>query len=237
MKTTLIKMLTHSGHGSRKDVTLILKQERVSIDGEIVKDPKLVVEPTGLKYKIDDIDYVYYDKVYLALNKPQNFECSHSPTHHESVFNLIPEEFITRNTQACGRLDADTTGLLIFTDDGPLNQKLTSPKRKLPKTYLVTLKHDITDSFMTSLLNGVVLKDSPAPAKAETLVKVNEKLIELTISEGRYHQVKRMVAAASNRVEGLKRTSVGGLKLEALNLNEGEYCILTDDLLEILFQD
>lgn len=235
MKTTLLKMLTHSGHGSRKDVSTLIKQGLVSINDELQNNPKNLVETKDLQYKIGESSFVFYEKIYLALYKPKDFECSHLPTHHESVFKLLPKEFVARNVQACGRLDADTTGLLIFTDDGTFNQKLTSPKKKVPKTYLVTLKHKVTDEFMKALFKGVLLKDSPTKVMAAKLTQINDKQIELTISEGRYHQVKRMVAAASNRVENLKRISIGDLKLESLNLEIGEFTVLEESLQTLLF--
>ncbi len=235
MKITLLKMLTHSGHGSRREALALIEQGLVSINKKIAENPKILLETKELQYEIDGVSHMFFDKVYLALYKPKNFECSHHPTHHEPVFNLIPKNFVSRKVQACGRLDADTTGLLLFTDDGTFNQKLTSPKKKLPKTYLVTLKHKATDDFIKALTEGLVLKDSPNPVKAEKLNLLNEKQLELTIFEGRYHQVKRMVAAASNRVEALERVSIGSLRLQDLNLELGESRILTNEDLDSIF--
>ncbi|MDB2447431.1 pseudouridine synthase, partial [bacterium] len=159
MKLTLLKMLRHSGYGNRADTLRLIRQKRVSVDGAILSDPKVQLETDGLKYMVDDTEFTFYDKIYVALSKPQGYEVSHSPTHHKSVFELLPDSYDRRKVRGCGRLDADTTGLLLFTDDGKFNQKLMSPKSKVTKTYRVTLKHEVTDGLLMSLKEGVFLKD------------------------------------------------------------------------------
>ncbi len=131
-----------------------------------------------------------------------------------------------------GRLDADTTGLLILTNDGELNHVLTSPRRKLPKTYRVELKHPLTEEQIQRLSEGVVLRDDPEPTAPAHVLMLSEREMELTITEGRYHQVKRMLAAVGNRVERLHRTAIGKLRLEGMA--EGAWRELSADEVSLL---
>jgi 16S rRNA pseudouridine516 synthase len=223
MKWTLLKILTHSGLGSRKEALALIKKNKVLLNGEICRNEKIVVEAAELQsYQVDGEPLVFREKLYYLINKPRGYECSHRPSHHKSVFALLPDIFIRRGLEACGRLDVDTTGLLLFTDDGQFNKKIMSPKTKLPKTYRVTTKHPMSASFKEKITSGVRLNDDPetliVPAKTEF---VEECMMIITITEGKYHQVKRMVAAAGNRVEELHREAIGALTLEDLNLGEG----------------
>ncbi len=149
------------------------------------------------------------------MNKPEHYECSLKPLHHPSVISLLPPPLRTRKLQPVGRLDEDTTGLLLFTDDGKLIHRLTHPKKHVDKVYRVTLKHPITDNQISTLLKGVLLKDEKAEVKAGSCVKITDNVIELTLAQGKYHQVKRMLAAVSNRVTALERVQFGRLKLPA----------------------
>ena len=135
--------------------------------------------------------------IYIMLHKPSGVECSRSPSAHRSVFDLLPPEFLKNGVQPVGRLDADTTGLLILTNDGELNHVLTSPRRKLPKTYRVELKHPLTEEQIQRLSEGVVLRDDPEPTAPAHVLMLSEREMELTITEGRYHQVKRWLAVAA----------------------------------------
>lgn len=161
------------------------------------------------------------NRVYLAFHKPAGAECSRAPSSHRSVFDLLPEEFLRNEVQPVGRLDADATGLLLFTNDGEFNHLLTSPRRKLPKTYRIILRHILSDEQLKSLENGVVLKDDPRPTAPAQLKRLSEREVEITITEGRYHQVKRMLGAVGNRVESIHRITIGELKLG--DLAEGKW--------------
>lgn len=164
------------------------------------------------------------------LNKPANFECSHKPKFYPSVYSLLPRPLLTRGVQAVGRLDEDTTGLLLLSDDGQFIHTYTSPKKKIPKVYDVTVKHPVDESQVAALLSGVQLNDEPAPIAAAGCDFLAERLMRLTVTEGKYHLVKRMIAAAGNRVEGLNRVSIGGLNLpDDLPLGEWRW-LETDDL-------
>jgi 16S rRNA pseudouridine516 synthase len=136
------------------------------------------------------------------------------------VYNLLPSPLRLRpnknaiqGVQAVGRLDQDTTGLLLLSDDGQFIHRISSPKHHVPKLYQVACKHPVDDKQVAKLLDGVVLDDSPKPVRAAACVQTGELTLDLTLTEGKYHQVKRMLAAVGNRVEGLHRASMGSLTL------------------------
>src|SRR5690606_15731082 len=161
------------------------------------------------------------------LHKPAGYECSLKPSAWPGVHNLLALPLRRRGLQPVGRLDQDTTGLLLMTDDGPLLHKLTSPKHNVPKVYEVTLKHPMPADRLQSLMDGVVLDDDPRPVRAEQAELVSELHLRLSLTQGKYHQVKRMVAAAGNRVEALHRSQIGRLALPA-DLAPGQWRWLDD---------
>lgn len=158
---------------------------------------------------------------YILLNKPEDYETSHKPKHYRSIFSLFPDNIRNIDMQAVGRLDADTTGVLLITNDGKLNHNLTSPSRKIPKLYEVTLKHPTGETLCETLKNGVLLHDENETVCAADAVLENPTTLLLTITEGKYHQVKRMIAAAGNRVQHLHRRRFAHLETE--NLKPGEW--------------
>lgn len=191
-----------------------------------VTDPAANIdEIDGVHFSVDEEDWVGSSKLVIALNKPAGFECSHESLHHRSIYQLLPNHFIKRGVRCVGRLDVDTTGLVILTDDGALNHRLTSPRAKVAKTYRVGLKHPVSDAICDTLLRGVILRDDPDPVFATACRLLDEKTLLLTIAEGRYHQVKRMVAAGSNRVTALHRVSIGRITLPE-NLEQGKWKVL-----------
>ena len=222
MAMELERLLRTQGFGSRAECRALILSGRVSIHGETCDDPYAEFEPDGFEFSVDGNSWTFRGKAYIALNKPANFECSHKPKLHPSVYTLLPRPLVTRGVQAVGRLDEDTTGLLLMTDDGQFIHKNTSPKKLVPKVYAVTTRHPIDDNQINALLHGVLLNDEPLPIAAAACKRVSDHLLHLTITEGKYHQVKRMVAAASNRVEALHRISIGGFELPA-TLNPGEW--------------
>ncbi|MGI4814757.1 MAG: 16S rRNA pseudouridine(516) synthase [Janthinobacterium lividum] len=161
---------------------------------------------------VDGQRWRYREKAYLALHKPAGYECSHSARDHASVFELLPAPLRQRGVECVGRLDADTTGLLLLSDDGAFIHALTAPRRKVAKIYRVTVKHPLDERQLSALQSGVLLHGDTEPVRGMAR-RVDALTLELTISEGKYHQVKRMVAAAGNRVEALHRLAVGGLTL------------------------
>lgn len=202
------------GFGTRYECNALILSGKFSYKGKVINDPGEDISIVdGDVFHIDGRQWFFYEKAIVMLNKPQNYECSTKPKCYPSVNSLLPTPLRKRGLQPVGRLDVDTTGLLILTNDGQLNHKLTHPKKKIPKVYEVSLKHQADESFINKLLSGVKLKDEKEILKVDECRLIDEKKVLLTISQGKYHQVKRMVAAASNRVEGLKRVQVGKLLL------------------------
>ena len=174
----------------------------------------------GLKFKVQGTDWPYCERAYLMLHKPAGTECSQKPSTYPTIYTLLPSPLRTRpqkaavqGVQAVGRLDQDTTGLLLMTDDGKFIHRMSSPKHHVPKVYEVTVKHALDARQVDRLLAGVVLDDDPVAVRAAACEMVSELHLRLTLTEGKYHQVKRMVAAVGNRVEGLHRSQIGGLSL------------------------
>jgi 16S rRNA pseudouridine516 synthase len=199
---------------------------------------------TGLRFRVQGVDWAYFEKAYLMLHKPAGTECSQKPSTYPSIYTLLPsplrlrpQKSAVQGVQAVGRLDQDTTGLLLMSDDGQFIHRMSSPKKHLPKVYEVTCKHPLDDKQVKKLLDGVVLDDDPKSVRAAAceIVDVDgDKLhLRLTLTEGKYHQVKRMLAAVSNRVEGLHRSRIGGLALPA-DLLPGQWRWLSAADLELL---
>ena len=229
----LDRLLQSQGFGSRKECRQLVRNGWLTINGETVEDPFREVEAAGFTYEVDGEPWEYREKAYLMLNKPVGYECSREPMHNKSIFALLPDHLVGRGVQPVGRLDSDTTGLLLLSDDGQFIHALTSPKRKVPKTYRVTLKHAADGAFVQKLRDSVWLNDESEATAAAGAELVEPTTLLLTITEGKYHQVKRMVAAAGNRVEALCRVALGGLALPA-DLAEGEWRWLNEAELEQL---
>ena len=179
-------------------------------------------EPQGLRFRVQGVEWAYYDPAYVMLHKPAGTECSQKPSAHPSIYTLLPGPLRQRpqkgpvqGVQAVGRLDQDTTGLLLLTDDGKFIHRMASPRHHVPKVYEVGLKHAGTPQQVQRLLDGVVLEDDPRPVRAAACTLVSELHLQLTLTEGKYHQVKRMLAAVGNRVESLHRSRIGQLELPA----------------------
>ncbi len=233
-RQTLDRILQSQGIGTRKWCRELISDGEVSIAGEVVTDYRESFETEGLRFTLFDEEWVYREQVIIALNKPPNVECSRKPSHHPGVMSLLPEEFTWRDVQAIGRLDHDTTGLLLLTDDGAFNHAMSSPKRHVNKLYLATTAEPVTDALVETLLTGVQLNDEPQPLRASICRQVGSHQIEIVIDQGKYHQVKRMLAAAGNHCAALQRTAIGGLTLASLGLAEGEWCFLEEAQLALL---
>jgi 16S rRNA pseudouridine516 synthase len=212
----------------------LIEDGDVFIGGEVQSSYKTPIETDGLVLTVFDEEWIYREHVYLALYKPANFECSRKPSHHPGVLTLLPEQMTWRDVQPVGRLDHDTTGLLLMSDDGPFIHAQSSPKRHIPKVYQATTQEPVTPELVARLLAGVQLHDEPAPLAALSCIQRGEHLLEIVLEQGKYHQVKRMLAAAENHCVALHRSQVGGLTLEALGLQEGEWCYLDAAQLALL---
>lgn len=211
---TLDRLLQSQGFGSRKLCRTMVEDGRVQVDGETCDDPAADFATDGTVLTVDGAKWVCRERVYLAVNKPANTECSHRPQHHPSVFSLLPPQLVHRGVQCVGRLDQDTTGLLLMSDDGAFIHALSSPKKQVSKVYQVTTRHPVQAGQIGALLEGVLLHDEPKPIAALACEQVATHVLLLTIAEGKYHQVKRMIAAAGNRVEHLHRIAVGPWRLD-----------------------
>lgn len=202
-------ILFTQGFGTRHDCQVLVESGAITVDGRVCDDIYEEFTPEGLRFTFRDQEWPVYEKAVIAMNKPVGYECSMKPSAHPSIMNLLPSQLRKRNMQPVGRLDVDTTGVLIFTDDGALQHRLIHPKRHVAKVYEVTCRHPITQKMCDKLVSGVVLDDSPKPVKADSAVMVDEHHLRLTLTQGKYHQVKRMVAACSNRVDALHRSAFG----------------------------
>ncbi|WP_234083157.1 16S rRNA pseudouridine(516) synthase [Azonexus sp. R2A61] len=222
----LERILQMHGFGTRKGCRAMIRAGRVAVAGAVVDDPFVDLATDGLIFAVDGVDWPFLEFATLVLHKPAGYECSRKPQHHPSVLELLPPALRERGVQPIGRLDEDTTGLLLITDDGQLNHQLSSGKRKVPKVYRATTKHAVDAAQIEQLLAGVLLHDEPEPIAAAAAEAIGERLLRLTVTEGKYHQVKRMVAAVGNRVEALHREMVGGLALPA-DLKIGDWRWLT----------
>ncbi len=233
-------LLYSQGFGTRRVCAGLIQQGLVTVAGTAVMDAGQEVQPQGLQFTVQGKAWEYQSPAYVMLHKPAGTECSQKPSTWPSIYTLLPAPLRQRpqkgpvqGVQAVGRLDQDTTGLLLLTDDGKFIHRMSSPRHHVPKVYEVTVKHPLDDRQVQRLLQGVVLDDDPKPVAAAACEAVADHHLRLTLTEGKYHQVKRMVAAAGNRVEGLHRSRIGGLALPA-DLQPGQWRWLsTADLLAI----
>ena len=227
-KQTLDRILQSQGFGTRRGCQQLIEAGEVSIAGASVTNPRASFETDALEFAVYGDAWTYREQVYIALNKPANFECSRKPSHHPGVLTLLPEQFTWRDVQPVGRIDHDTTGMLLMSDDGAFIHAQSSPKRHIPKVYVASTHDPVTPALVELLLAGVKLHDEPAPLAAVSCRKLDAHRLEIVLEQGKYHQVKRMLAAAGNHCTALRRTAIGNLTLDALGLKEGEWCYLDD---------
>jgi 16S rRNA pseudouridine516 synthase len=209
----IAQILFSQGFGSRRECAGLLQHGLVRVAGRVLEDPHEEFELQGLVFEVQGRAWTYQAQALLMLHKPAGYECSQKPRHHPSILSLLPTPLRTRGVQPVGRLDEDTTGLLLLTDDGALIHRLTSPKHHVPKVYEVGCRHPVDEVQLQRLRAGVVLDDDPAPVRAAAAERTGECALSLTLTEGKYHQVKRMLAAVGNRVESLHRSRFGALVL------------------------
>jgi 16S rRNA pseudouridine516 synthase len=221
----LEKILQSQGFGSRKYCQQLIKNGSVQIEGQVCENPKQNINTDQLCFQVFGEEYQYREHLYIVLNKPKGYECSHQATHHKSVFSLLPEVLIHRGIQCVGRLDQDTTGLLLLTDDGQYLQALTNPRKHVPKVYHVTTVDPISSEQLMALEQGVELRNEKGIYAATNVQLFSRHQLAMTIHQGVYHQVKRMLAAVGNKVEVLHRHQIGLLELP--ELKEGEWIYLT----------
>lgn len=239
-------VLYSQGFGIRRVCSGLIQQGKVQLWDQDAQafvhetDAMREVHASGLRFCVQGQEWQYQAKGYLMLNKPAGTECSQKPSAWPSIYTLLPAPLRQRpckgavqGVQAVGRLDQDTTGLLLLSDDGQFIHRMSSPKKHLPKVYRVQAKHPVSDAMMERLRHGVVLDDDPKPVQASDCQRIDESIIDLTLTEGKYHQVKRMLAAVGNRVEGLHRWKIGNLELPA-DLPAGQWRWLSEADLQAL---
>ena len=243
----LQEILYTQGFGTRRVCAGLIQQGHVQIISSetpaVVTDSAMEIEASDLKnlhFRVQGVDWEYHEKAYIILHKPAGTECSQKPSTYPSIYTLLPsplrlrpQKSAVQGVQAVGRLDQDTTGLLLLSDDGQFIHRMSSPKKHQPKVYEVTVKHPLEEKQVARLLSGVVLDDDPKPVRAAACEMVNPLHLRLTLTEGKYHQVKRMVAAVGNRVEGLHRSRIGDLELPS-DLAPGQWRWLREVDLEKL---
>ncbi len=225
--TSLERILSKQGFGTRKQCRIMILNQEITVNGTLCDNPDATFELENLSYTVKNEHWDYKEKSYLMLHKPSNYECSHKTQHHPTIYSLLPHPLVVRDVQCIGRLDEDTTGLILISDDGQFIHRMSSPKHKVPKIYEVTCKHAVSDEQIAHMLKGVQLIDEDSPIAALACNRISNNVIHMTLAEGKYHQVKRMVAAISNRVEGLKRIQIGQLNLPE-DLKAGEWRWLSD---------
>ena len=234
-------ILYSQGFGTRRVCAGLIQQGHVQVFGSDdgapaigCTDASADFDTRALRFRVQGVEWPYAERAYLVLNKPTATECSQKPSTYPSIYTLLPSPLRTRpqkgavqGVQAVGRLDQDTTGMLLLTDDGKFIHRMSSPRHHVPKVYEVRVKHPLDERQVKKLLDGVVLEDDPKPVKAAACEAVGEFDLRLTLTEGKYHQVKRMVAAVSNRVEGLHRSKIGNLSLPS-DLAPGQWRWLSE---------
>jgi 16S rRNA pseudouridine516 synthase len=231
------KMLSNLGYGSRKEVKKLLKDGSVQINQQVIKDPGHHVNPEKDIVNVHGDEVTYREFIYLMMNKPPGVISATEDTRDETVIDLLELEDSIFEPFPVGRLDKDTEGLLLITNDGQLAHRLLSPKKHVPKTYFAVIEGEVTLEDIEAFKKGVVLDDGyeTKPGELEILKSGMTSDIELTITEGKFHQVKRMFQAVGKRVVYLKRLTMGPLKLDE-SLELGEYRELTEEEIQELMK-
>lgn len=228
MLQRLDKLIASQGRFSRREVQELIKNGAVKVNGITVRDrgAKSDDEKDIICVNGEQLDFQRF--VYIMLNKPKGVVSATNDKNEKTVIDLVPKEFKGRNLFPAGRLDITTTGFVLVTDDGDFAHRILSPKNHIEKTYEARLAESVTEGQLEAVRNGIGLKDGTKclPAKVTVLADGEKPLVEIKICEGKYHQIKRMFAAAGNAVIELKRTQMGRLTLDP-SLKEGE-CRLLD---------
>lgn len=219
------KFLSHMGVGTRTEVKQLLKKGAISVNNQVEKSPKTQIQPSEDQVKLNGERIQYVDKVYLLLNKPKGYISATVDDHHKTVLDLI-DDYKYLDLFPVGRLDKDTEGLLLITNDGDFNHQLMSPTKHVSKTYEVISQKTITKNDIKLFKTGIELNEG-LTKPAELKVGEQEKQSFVTIYEGKYHQVKRMFHAIDNEVIELKRIKIGDLALDD-DLIQGTYRHLTE---------
>ncbi|WP_029595148.1 pseudouridine synthase [Exiguobacterium chiriqhucha] len=231
------KLLANMGYGSRKDVKILLKQGVVRVDDQPVKDAKRQVNLETERVTVQGEVVEYKPFVYLMMNKPAGVISATEDKVESTVVDLIDPSYAHYELFPVGRLDKDTTGLLLLTNDGAFNHALMSPRKHVDKVYVAEVDGEMTTDDVRHFAEGVKLEDgyTTKPARLELISKSGRRsTVRLTLSEGKYHQVKRMIAAVGKHVEQLERVQIGALELDP-TLEPGAYRELSEEEVDLFF--
>ena len=234
------KLLSNLGIGTRSEIKKMIKQKQIKINGELVKNGKDQLDPNSAQVTVNDQSIAVQLTKYLMLNKPQNVITATEDASQRTVLDLISATDSVKGLAPVGRLDKDTTGLLLLTNDGQLAHRLLAPQKHVAKTYQAMIDGIANDDTIDHFKNGIQLKDGtrckPATLKIiSTVEKNNQSEVEITITEGKYHQIKRMFAACGMHVATLNRITMGPLKLDQA-LNPGQYRPLSENEIQALLK-
>jgi len=231
----LQEILYRQGFGPRRVCLGLVQNGLVTVAGQPCDDPYADFDLEGLSFTVEGKEWTYHAKAYLMLHKPAGYEVSQRPSAWPSIYALLPAPLrqrpnkgATPGVQAIGRLDQDTTGLILLSDDGAFIHRMSSPRHHVPKVYQVGTDDPVDDKQVQRLLAGVVLDDDPKPVRAAACERTGSHALALTLTEGKYHQVKRMLAAVGNRVVSLHRSRIGSLELPH-DLAPGQWRWLTQE--------
>ncbi|MGY4676800.1 16S rRNA pseudouridine(516) synthase RsuA [Pasteurella sp. P03HT] len=222
----LDKFLAEQTGLTRSQANKALKQGSVTLNGKVEKNGAVKISPEDEVYFDGELLTWVEAGQYIMLYKPQGYVCSHDDGDYPTIYQFFDYPLATK-LHSAGRLDVDTTGLVLLTDDGQWSHRITSPKHHCEKTYLVTLADPIESHYQQACENGILLRGEKEPTKPAMLEILDDYNVNLTISEGRYHQVKRMFAALGNKVVALHRWKIGEIELDD-TLEEGEYRSLSE---------
>lgn len=225
------KIIASQGQYSRKEVKALIAKRRIAVDGRVVSSSSEKADPMTMLLTVDGKPLEFKRNLYLVLNKPKGYVSATEDREHPTVLELVPQEYRGRDLFPAGRLDRDTTGLMIITDDGVLAHNILAPKKHVPKRYHVELDIPVTEEMRLGFSEGVMLNDGVC--KAADLIKTGEKTAEVTLREGRYHQIKRMFGCFGAEVLELKRFGMGKLSLPE-DLAEGECREMSEEELALL---
>ena len=234
-KQRIDKILSNLGYGSRSELKKLCKNGLVKVNGKVINNPGVQVDVENDEILFDGEKVVYKEFIYLMLNKPDGYISATFDKRDPIVLDLIDKEDLIFEPFPVGRLDKDTEGLLVLTNDGQLAHRVLSPKKHVPKTYYAKVEGVVTEEDVKAFAEGVTLDDGyeTMPAELEILKSDDISEIELTIHEGKFHQVKRMFESVGKKVVYLKRLSMGKLKLDE-GLALGEYRELTEEEVKMI---
>lgn len=230
----LDKVIASQGKYSRSEVKKLVKDGRITVDGETVKSADMKISPDKAVITVDGESVGYKKHIYIMLNKPQGVISASNDRDQKTVVDLVPAELFRQGLFPAGRLDGDTRGFVLITDDGDFAHRILSPKNHILKTYHATLERPVTDEDIVKFRDGIELKDGTLCLEAQVRMIENElPVAEIKIHEGKYHQVKRMFAALGNKVVDLRRVKMGNLPLDE-SLGEGQCREITDEELKMI---